>query len=391
MNKLSAICVVLVSVSVGRLSSVAKADVTDRSSGPWTYLEESLLEDASDGRLDQFALAKASLIAGGVTDQTELSAFGSRLRELRHSLAETVTIDTSVRSQAAGIFRAMHQHILTGEYQAACTGLDRALESGNYNCVTATILYRCLCADFDLPLMTLAEPDHVYCQLAVQPPLYVQTTSPDGFAASSNFGSNEPSSIRNETGHQGLGNGTREITDVELLARIYYNRGVSLLKKRQYPQAFDLLQVSRQLDPENDIARQNTLACVNNWALLESDAKRFRRAAELLSYGLEMGPDYGPFRDNDLHVHHRWVTNLCGEGEFEQALDILESGHRRRPTAALFNGGRLAVYAAWKDSLLAAGKAEEAATVVATARQRFPKRTRTWRANVSAAVGKRSE
>jgi tetratricopeptide (TPR) repeat protein len=391
MNKRLAVCAVLACISVGPLRSVAIADLTDRSSGPSTYLEESLLEDASDGRLDQFALAEASIVASGVTDQAKLAAYRSRLQKLSHSLAKTVTVDTSVRSRAAKILRAMHQHILTGEYQAACTGLDRALESGDYNCVTATILYRCLCAEFDIPIITLAEPDHVYCQLAVQPPVYIQTTSSDGFAVSSDFERVKPSSARHKTGYPGRGNGLREITDVELLARIYYNRGVSLLKKGQYQQAFDLLQISHQLDPENDIARQNILACINNWALSESDAERYRQAAELLSYGLEIAPDYGPFRDNELHVHHRWVMKLCGKGEFEQALDILELGHRRRPRAALFDSGRLSVYAAWKDSLLASGKAEEAAMVLATAKQRFPKRTRTWRVDASSAVGKRSE
>jgi len=391
MNKLSAACGVLAFILAGGQTAAALADVADRATQPSVQLEESLLADASDGRLDQFELAEASLIASGVTDRAQLEAYGSRLRELSHSLAETVAVDTSVRSQAAEILHSLHQHVLTGEYQAACTGLHRALESGNYNCVTATILYRCLCAEFNIPVVTLAEPDHVFCQLSIQPPLYIQTTSPDGFATSTAFERTGSSTARNEIERPRPASDTREINDVELLARIYYNRGVSLLKKGRHQRAFDLLQISRQLDPQNDIARQNILACINNWALSESGAERFQRAAELLSQGLEIAPNYGPFRDNELHVHHRWVMTLCGEGEFEQALDILESGYRRRPTAALFDSGRLAVYAAWKDSLLASGKAEEAVSVLATAKQRFPRRTRNWQVDPSSAVGKRSE
>lgn len=391
MNKLSAVCLVLTALFVGIPNSIAMADVTDRTSSPRTYLEASVLEDASDGRLDQFALEQASLIASGVTDPTQLTAYGSRLRELSRSIAKTSTVDLSVRSQAAGILRGLHQHLLTGEYRATCTGLDQTLDSGDYNCVTATILYRCLCVECDVPLVTLAEPDHVYCRLAMEPPVYVQTTSPDGFGAGGDFERATALYLREETSQSTRGKSAREINDVGLLARIYYNRGVSLLKKEQHQQAFDLLQISRQLDPTNDIARQNILACINNWALSESEAERFEHATELLSRGLDIAPNYGPFRDNELHIHHRWVTKLCGDGEFERALDILESGHRRRPTAPLFDVGRLAVYAAWKDSLLASGKAEEAVSVLATAKQRFPKRTRTWRVDASSAVGMRSE
>jgi len=322
--------------------------------------EDKLLVDAADGKLDHFSLFDAAVIASGVTGAEEVATCRARFREFRDSFTGEMTKKSSSRRRAEKIFRRVHQELLTGQYRASCTELHRTLDDGHYNCVTATILYRCLCADFGIPVKTIAETGHVYALLVSDRPVVIQTTSPDGFTASDTI------------------DGGRRITDVQLVAKIYYNRGVSLLEERRFRDALDLLEIGHRLDQQDAIAWKNILACMNNWALSECDAGRFQRAAELLSRGLDMAPDYRPFLDNELHVYHRWVSRLCADGRFEEASDIVESGYERRPEAPLFDQGRLAVYRAWRDSLLASGRTIEAAAVLGKAQEHFPQRTRSW-------------
>jgi len=342
MNTLAIVCAVSAFLSAIDQAPPAVANSSRLSLDVFDGEEDGLLADATDGRLDQFSLFDAALIASGAPDVENAATCHARFERFRASLARAITAEMSVRERAEEIFRRMHQEFLTGQYRPACTELHRTLNDGHYNCVTATVLFRCLCAEFGIPLKTIVETGHVYCLLESDRPVAIQTTSLDGFTSSD------------------AAVGGREITDVQLLAKIYYNRGVGLLEENRFQKAFDLLQIGYGLDRQDQIAWRNILACLNNWSLSECDAGRFQHAAELLLRGLEMAPDYRPFLDNELHVHHRWVSRLCTDGRFEQALSILESGYRRRPTAPLFEDGRRAVYQAWENARRSSGKSVEA-------------------------------
>ncbi len=342
MNTLVVLCAVSTFLSAVGQTPIVVADSSRVALEASDGAEGGLLADAADGRLDQFSLFDAALIASGSSDAEYAAKCRTRIERLRASVERAITDEMSVRDRAREIFRRLHAELLTGQYRATCTELHRTLDDGHYNCVTATILYRCLCEKFGVPVKTIAETGHVYCRLEGDRPIAIQTTTTEGFAAID------------------ASSGGREITEVQLLAKLYYNRGVSLLEQDQFRQAFDLLQIGHRLDRQDQIAWRNILACVNNWALSECDAGRFRQAAELLLRGLEMDSDYRPFLDNELHVHHRWVSRLCADGHFKEAMDILESGYERRPDAPLFDDGRLAVYQAWEHACRASGKTDEA-------------------------------
>ncbi|MCY2992185.1 MAG: hypothetical protein NTY19_30530 [Planctomycetota bacterium] len=349
-------------------------------------LEEQLLQDAADGRWDEFSLFEAALIASGVAEPAQLPAYRAQFDQIVQLIDRETAGVPSERARARAILRGLHEHVLTGRYQATCTELDRTLDQGRYNCVTATILYRCLAARAALSLTTRAEPNHVYCRLESDPPVEIQTTSPQGFGGvviplaveidpfdgkpEACASSTEPTASHGMAGawpsqagspYGSLERGPaahepRELTDVQLVAKIYFNRGLALLECKQFRAALHLLRISCRLDSGDDVARQNLLACLNNWALAEADAGQFRRAATILTYGIREAPDYRPFLDNQVHVYQRWVMQLCREGDFAEAIQLLESGYRQRPEVPLFAEGRAVVCQIWRQSMLSAGK-----------------------------------
>lgn len=355
--------------------------------GPSAGLEERLLQDAADGRWNEFPLFEAALIASGVTEPARLSAYRAQFDQIAQRLDREMAGTPSEPARAKAILRGLHEHVLTGCYQATCTELDCALDQGRYNCVTATILYRCLAVRAALSLTTWAEPSHVYCRWESDPPVEIQTTSPQGFggvviplaveAAASDHLPAESIDSHNTAGVSPAPAGVpcgswerdpaarppRELTDVQLIAKVYFNRGRALLAGQQYRPALSLLRISCRLDPGDVVARQNLLACLNNWALAEADAGQFRLAAAILTYGLRTAPDYRAFLENDVHVHQRWVLQLCRAGAFAEALQILESAYRQRPEVPLFAEGRTVVCQIWRQSLLAADKPTAAAAV----------------------------
>ena len=340
------------------------AAVAAQGEGERPASDEQLIADARDGTLDDFALLTAALIASGVNDQSDLvhhaAAYARHAENVQGLVAETAGVD----DPAELVLGYLHERILTREYQSTSTEVQRALTDGIFNCVSATVLYQCLCREVDLDPVAVATSQHVRTRFHQGQPVDVETTCADWFAVVRR----DPSAQLFRTVYQV----TRELTDVQLLGKIYYNRGVSLLEARQYPQAVAVLRRSLELDPHDEAARQNLAAAFSNWVLAECDAGHFSQAGALAAEGLREVPDYEPLLANDLHCHQQWALALCGEARFAEAIEVLESARERRPDVPLFDAGRFAVYRQWAEALLQSDRQDEAWLLFAETRLRYP-------------------
>lgn len=331
--------------------------------------EARLLADAADGQLDEIALLDAAVIAGGATNQAELIVARRRLDSLWIEVGEPLVDQLPVDDRPRAILSALHRLVLTGKYKAECTEVQSTLESGDYNCVTATVLYLELCRSHGLAGSAVAIPAHVYCRLQGQREQDIQTTCKDWFELAGKHGHASGNAFAKQIATQTAP--PRPLTDVELLGKVYYNRGVSQLEAHEYAAAIALLKISLALDPKDEPARNNLLAAHNNWALALCDAGDFAGAAGKLAAARAIDAQYGPLQTNDLYVHQKWVLHLCESGRYSTAVEVLEEGFQRRPEAALFDGGRYAVYGMWSRTLLEANRLDEAVTVLNSARRRY--------------------
>lgn len=331
--------------------------------------ESRLLADAADGRLDEIGLLDAAVIAGGAESQAELAAARRRLSALWLEVGEPLIDQMPASDRPRAILSALHRLVLTGKYKAECTEVQRTLESGDYNCVTATVLYLELCRRHGLNGSAVAIPAHVYCRLQIPREQDIQTTCQDWFELTEKNDHSADNAFAKQIAAQSTP--PRPLTDVELLGKIYYNRGVTQLEAHDYAAAIALLKISLRLDPKDEPARNNLLAAHNNWALALCDAGDFSAAAGKLAAGRSIDDQYGPLQTNDLYVHQKWVLHLCERGRYSTAIDILEGGFQRRPEAALFDGGRYAVYGMWSRTLLEGNRVDEAMAVLNSARRRY--------------------
>src|SRR5206468_4603399 len=123
----------------------------------------------------------------------------------------------------------------------------------------------------------------------------------------------------------------RRVSETGLVAVIYYNRGIDLLRDGRFAEAVSANLRALRLDPENEAAAGNLLASINNWSLSLAAAGRFEDAISLVNRGLAAAPDHEPFHANRRHIYRTWIESLAASGRAADALAVLADARRGDP------------------------------------------------------------
>jgi len=320
--------------------------------------EERLFADASDGALDEHTLLAAALVAGGVTDPTKIEHYQKQIDARVAQLRRSGLVSGSPKQRARAVFEFMHGRLLCGGYRLEATDLTTVLETGRFNCVSASVLFCYLGERFGLDVRGLELPGHAMSRLHFgEGAVDVESTCPRWFRLAGDP-RRRAELVERTTGfrydERRQGAGGREVSGVALVATIYYNRGVDLLAQKKFAEAVEANTKALGLDPSSATARGNLLATLNNWAIAEGEAGHFNEAVGLLRSGLALQADFRTFRANFIHVHRQWIEALCRRGEFEQSCAVLLAARRDLPDEPWFAETLQGVYRRWVSSLLAA-------------------------------------
>jgi len=258
---------------------IAAADAAPRA------LDDCLLADARDGVLHEFDWLSACLIAGGVTDECERMTQRSLLAATLER-AQANSHSGTILQRAAAIHEQLHRLVLTGRYDKHATDLRRTLATGDYNCLSATVLYVELCRRAGVSVEIWSQPGHVYCAVGERA---VRIEPASGQWRSAPLGVTTSAPVR-------------RITSVQLVAKFFYNRGIELLERHEFAVGIDALRLACQLDPLDADARTNLLAGLNNWALVLAEQDQPAAAAALIARGLAIDPDFAPLVANERYV-----------------------------------------------------------------------------------------
>jgi tetratricopeptide (TPR) repeat protein len=307
--------------------------------GELSRLEQDLFADAADGRWDEHSLLEAALIASGVHRPELLRHYEAQVAALTAELSKSGRLAGTEREQAQAIFEFMHRRVLRGGYQLDCTDLGLSLDKGRFNCVSASVLLNCLAGRLGLTAHGLEAPGHAMSRLILDGrPFDVETTCAAWFRLADDP-AKQAAVVARMIGRlpgQGSPPPARIVTPVQLIATIYYNRGVDLLAENRFRDAVRANAKALRLDAANQTARGNLLATLNNWAINLAGHGHHARAVELLDRGLALDPTYETFKANYVHVHHQWIESLCSADHFQGALDVLAKAAGKQPQEPYF-------------------------------------------------------
>ncbi len=295
--------------------------------------ERDVFAKAEAGKLVTAELFSAALVAGGVSAPEEHQAYEARFRQLagrlQRRLHEAGDGADDAATRAAVVHALLHEEILTGAYDLGCSRVSQAMDTGRYNCVSATILFNALAAEVGLETSGGESPAHVVSIVrTLGAPLHVETTCPRWFELRGSEAAHVDESLRDSHTRLGetrpravsaQGNGPpprpatpsyRTLETPQLAALVYYNVAVDLAEQRRFAQAIAANYKALRLDPSAGNARTNLLAAINNWALDLAQRDQFAEAIELLAHGRAFAPDHPTFAINDAALHERWARSL---------------------------------------------------------------------------------
>ena len=322
-------------------------------------VEKALFQEAQlgNGGWGRFNLFRAAMISEGIRDSKLIDTYEARLDALVARVLAAVRTSGNGTPQALtrALFEAMHKEILTKPYSLDCTELSKVMQTGQFNCVSATVLFNCLAEKAGLDVCALEMPGHALSRVrfADGVVMNIETTAPTWFDMQTDKerqlatlervapapALTSPATAQNAAvsaevnAEADLTANHREINPVQLVATIYYNIGVDLHAKKRYPEAAVANLKALYLDKNNEQAWVNLLASLNNWALDlagESKGSRFKEAAVILDQGVVLDPTFANFRANQTFVFYHWIYGLATKGRFDDARRVYAGVQQRR-------------------------------------------------------------
>jgi len=269
-----------------------------------------LLSDSRDGRLDRFTLFEAGLMVSGTIEKSDLVKYTTLHDGVVRSIAKNIARAADTRGadaigpaeQAELIHRYLHKHLFTGKYRVEVSEPGHVFESGDFNCVSATLLFCDICRRLGIECHIVHWPEHVACLVVTETgAVAIETTCPIWFTkCRDDVGKMaETRPRRSFAAHAGT---ARRLTHAQLLGLIDYNRGVQHLNAKDHIAAMQASYRALQFHPENKAAWNNFLAAVNNRAVVLCRTAAFEEALELLQRGQQVAPEYAGFRANRAYV-----------------------------------------------------------------------------------------
>ena len=301
-----------VALSVGFLATASPIQAAERPIAGASRLEAALFADVSDRQLRHFSLLDAALVVSGVHEQGELDAARARLRAALDPIVKALD-PRSRRGSAKALLTALHygagrQPALLRTYQAHATTLLDVLDAGQFNCVSATVLYLIAAKEAGLDARAVLLPSHARAAVVVDGKhVVVETTSRAGFDASAETAREVQQRLRpvREGDAIELYNDERgtEVDDVALLGVVYTNLSVAA-KERGDLDAAQALDARAELfvaPSARPLLRQVRASMLGGLAIERLNQGRTAEAVDLALEAAQVAP---PGDDARLALHN---------------------------------------------------------------------------------------
>jgi len=264
-----------------------------------SHAERVLLADVRDGRFATQSFGEAALLASGVTDAAQRTAYLQRLDALESQAKAALAGARTPAEKGGKLLEWLYSPsgpigpVGPGKrmkYVHNQTSLAVLLDTGAYNCVSSAVVYNVIGRRLGLDLRAIEVPDHVFSVLFDgDERMDVETTTPRGFNPLRDKAALKE--LQDLTGFVYIPARTRtkqrEIGEAALVGTIYYNRGVEFNKEGRHREAFHVNICALNLDSGMAAAANNARAALGEWAADAVRSDKIERAVDIIRQNVE--------------------------------------------------------------------------------------------------------
>ncbi len=244
--------------------------------------------------------------------------------KILHQLTASIPTDGGTLATARGVLRRLHGEIFTGAFDPNCSGVHEMLSTGNFNCVTASVMFLAAAERLEIPGQAVLVPGHLRCRIWCAENASwcdIEPTLASGVVPATTTSSRQ-------TG--------RQLDAVQTLAKLYFNRSLIALDRSCFARAMGDARLAWQLDPAHAAASENLRTIWNNWALASCQRGNFREALSLLEEARCQFPDDPLLQANELHVYLCWLEHHLHDRDRMGFQAVLQQATDRYPAAGVF-------------------------------------------------------
>jgi len=298
-------------------------------------LEAKLVQDLSDQRLDSFTLSDAALIASGVDNDADLAVYRAKLDALVGPAVARASRQTTPVRRARRLLSELHRTALR-KYETSTDRFTDLLDSGVYNCVSASLLYIIAARAAGLDPAAAETPLHVFVVLETGGRhIDIETTSPTGFDVRRDLAEFRSFVLANkyvtqeELAQRGVesvfnefNNLTHPVRPENAVAFLYHNAGIRALQAGDPGMAARSLINAARIYPRLGY-RSDDLRKTLAWSVREQyDSGNYLGAFHVAEVSMRMLPDRATVRERFVAVGARLVEEAAGRGELDAAADF---------------------------------------------------------------------
>lgn len=242
-------------------------------------------------------LAQAWYAGGGQPDT--LPRLQSTVKVWKESVRRDLNQQRTLPERAAALHTWMHNHVLR-TYDASATDLTLLLNRGDYNCVSATLMYVVLARELQIPAATLCRGQH--CRIGILDGtawLPLETTCATCQGLSAIKPAIQPVQVGGDPKNERL------LDERSLVGLFWFNRAIDDIKAKHHRAAVAANLVALSWDTQNVDARTNLLASLNYLGLDAAKIGDLSNATRWLNFASDVGP-----QDPTTQHNRRYVEGL---------------------------------------------------------------------------------
>ncbi len=277
-------------------------------------------------------LFRETLRASGVTDPSRRLGYEASFLDLLSDLQREIGFTRSAYRRARKLHLALHQKVLR-RYLSTADGLDSVLDRGEFNCLSASLLYGMVARSFGLEVQVVEIPRHVYVRLFVdQRRIEVESTSRTGFDLRP-----KPDLVSESLSDPGYGSNAAALgvpaavaatllegVDLErAVGFLWHNRGRRALEEGEAVKAARSFLEESRLEPPG-ASHSETLGMFLARAFrMAYEASNFEDAYLIAEIGIQIFPGQTTARDRLLAASLKRIEASCELGRLARAEEIL--------------------------------------------------------------------